>query len=264
MSHRVTITEENQIATVTLNRADKRNALDLDMINGIVDAGEALRDRRDIRAVILTGDGPAFCAGLDLNGMPEIAKVAQSGEGITARTHGISNLFQQAGMVWSEIPMPVIAAIHGYAFGGGFQIMLGADIRIAAPDTQFSIMESRWGLVPDMSGLVNMRHLMPMDVIRMLTYTGEKFDADRALGWGVVTELNADPLARASELATTIANKNPDAMRQAKRMITETMLASPADVLMHESMAQQALIGTENQMEAVMSQMQKRPANFKD
>ncbi len=261
---RVTITEENHVATVTLNRPDKRNALDVAMIEGIIAAGEALKERRDIRVVILTGAGAAFCAGLDLATMPEIAKVAQSDGGLTPRTHGISNLFQYASMVWAELPMPVIAAVHGYAFGGGFQIMLGADLRIAAPDTQFSIMESRWGLVPDMAGFVMMRHLMPVDVIRMLTYTGEKFDASRAQGWGVVTDVHDDPLARATEIAQVITGKNPDAMRAAKKLITDTLLAPPEEVLMKESIAQQNLIGTPNQMEAVMSQMQKRAPKFKD
>jgi len=264
MSERVRIGESSGIATVTLTRADKRNALDLDMIKAIVAAGESLMERHDIRAVVLHGDGPAFSAGLDTGTFQLLmAEVARAG-GIMTRTHGTSNLFQRAAMVWADLRMPVIAALHGYAFGGAFQIMLGADIRVAAPDTQFSIMEGKWGLVPDMGGMVLMRRLARGDVIRRLTYTAEVFDATQALDWGFVTELADSPLERALALAAEIASRSPDAVREAKAMIRASEYADEADVLLLESAAQGRLIGSPNQIEALMAGFEKRAPGFKD
>lgn len=264
MSNRVTITEDNQVATVTLSRPDKRNALDLEMIEAIVAAGQTLAERRDIRSVVLTGEGDAFCAGLDLAAMPMIAQVAMSGDGFTQRTHGISNLFQAVAMVWAELPQPVIAAVHGHVLGGGFQLMLGADIRIAGPDTKFSIMEGRWGLVPDMGGMVLMRRLARGDIIRKLTYTAEVFDEKAAESFGFITEISETPLNRAQKLAQEIAAKSPHAVRAAKQLITETELTNWHDTLVAESKAQEALVGQPNQMEAIMAGMQKRPAKYQD
>ena len=263
MTDRVIITEDGPVATVTLSRPEKRNALDLPMIEGIVAAADSLKDRRDIHAVVLTGAGEAFCAGLDVSAMPMLAKVAGEA-GFQTRTHGASNLFQATAMAWAELPQPVIAALHGYAFGGGFQIMLGADFRVAAPETRFSIMEGRWGLVPDMGGMVLMRRLARGDIIRRLTYTAEQFSAADAQAWGFVTELDNDPLTRAQALAAEIAAKSPDAVRAAKALITETELMGVADTLIAESAAQERLVGTPNQMEAVMAGMQKRAPVFKD
>lgn len=264
MNERVTISETGQVAIVTLSRPEKKNALDLAMFEGIVAAGQALAERRDVRAVVLTGAGGTFSAGLDVNAMPEMAGFVARQGGIMARSHGRSNLFQAAAMVWAELPMPVIAAIEGYAFGGGFQIMLGADIRIAAPGAQFSVMEGKWGLVPDMGGLVLMPRLARGDVIRRLTYTAEVFGAEQAQGWGFVTEIAADPLARATELAQAIAGRSPDAVRAAKKLIDETATAAPEAALLAESAAQQKLIGTHNQTEAVMAGIARRAPNFRD
>lgn len=263
MSDRVTITRDGPVAIVTLNRPDKLNALDVALIEALVAAGEGLKQARDVRAVVLTGAGESFCAGLDTTAMPVIARLAQE-TGFMTRTHGLSNLFQAAAMVWTELPQPVIAAVSGHAFGGGFQIMLGADIRIAAPNTRFSIMETRWGLVPDMGGMVLMPRLARADVIRRLTYTAEAFDAEDALGWGFVTKLADDPLSRAIALAGEISARSPDAVRAAKRLIAETALMTPAEALLAESAAQEGLVGQPNQLEAVMAGLQKRPANFKD
>ncbi|MCP5036611.1 MAG: crotonase/enoyl-CoA hydratase family protein [Rhodobacteraceae bacterium] len=264
MSDRVLISENDNVATVSLNRPDKMNALDLELIEALVAEGSKLALRKDIRAVILTGVGGVFCAGLDTAAMPKIAAFAAKSGGIMQRTHGTSNLFQATSTVWSSLPMPVIAAVEGYAFGGGFQIMLGADIRIAAPDTRLSIMEAKWGLVPDMGGMVAMHRLARADIIRRLTYTAEVFSADDALNWGFVTELAADPLARATELAQAIASRSPDAVRAGKALINETASQDEAEALLAESRAQEALIGSPNQMEAVMAGFQKRPPNFKD
>ena len=264
MSDRVTITVEDKIATVTLQRPEKRNALDLEMIEAIVAAGEELATRKDVRVVVLTGAGDAFCAGLDIAAMPLIAQAALADGGFTQRTHNNSNLFQAAAMVWAELPQPVIAAVHGYALGGGFQIMLGADVRIAAPDTKLAIMEGKWGLIPDMGGMVLMRRLARTDIIRKLTYTAEVFSAQAACDMGFVTELSESPLECAQRLAADIAARSPDAVRSAQALISETELVGWKDTLIAESVAQEKLVGQANQMEAVMAGIQKRPAQFKD
>lgn len=263
MSDRILIETEGHVARVTMNRHDKMNALDPDQIEALVAAGESLRDRPGIRAVVLTGGPNAFCAGLDVASMPVIAKAAQT-EGFQTRTHGRSNLYQATAMVWHELPMPVIAAVEGYAFGGGFQIMLGADIRIAAPGASFSIMEAKWGLVPDMGGMVLARALMRGDILKRLTYTAEVFGAEDAARWGVVTEIAPDPVARAMELAHAIAARSPDATRTAKALINDTEVMEAADVLLAESAAQEKLVGSPNQLEAVMAGMQKRAPDFTD
>lgn len=264
MIERVNLEVVGNIATVTLTRADKRNALDQDMISAIIETGESLMGRRDIRVVVLCGDGPAFSAGLDTASFQKMgSEIAKSG-GIMARTHGQSNQYQRAAMVWADLPMPVIAAVHGYAFGGAFQIMLGADIRIAAPDTKFSIMEGKWGLVPDMGGMVLMRSLARGDVIKRLTYTAEVFEAPAAQNWGFVTEIADDPKARAVDLAAEIANRSPDAVRESKAMIRATEFMSDSEVLLAESAAQGRLIASPNQIESLMAGFEKRAPNFKD
>jgi len=264
MNNRVRIDQADGIATVTLTRAQKRNALDLEMINAIVAAGEELLNRRDIRAVVLTGDGPAFSAGLDTATFQQLITEVGKAGGIMARTHGQSNLFQRAAMVWADLPMPVIAALHGYAFGGAFQIMLGADIRVAAPDTEFSIMEGKWGLIPDMGGMVLMRRLARDDVIKRLTYTAEVFGAKDALNWGFVTELDDTPLSRAHALAGEIAAHSPDAVREAKALIHASEFIDESEVLLLESAAQERLIGSPNQIESLMAGFEKRKPAFED
>ena len=260
---RVTVTHNGPIAHVVLNRADKRNALDQAMLEAIADAIEQLSDARETRAVVLSGNGEAFCAGLDFMSFAAMLQNPDSVD-FMARSHGDANLFQHVSTGWRELPMPVITALHGVAFGGGFQIMLGADIRIAAPGTQFSIMEAKWGLVPDMGGMALMPALARQDVVRRLTYTAEVFDAAQALGWGFVTELSIDPVARAMELATQITARSPDGTRASKRLISKTWGANRAETLMAESVAQKSVLGGQNQMEAVMSNFEERPPKFKD
>jgi enoyl-CoA hydratase/carnithine racemase len=264
MTDRVQVSYEDHVATVTLTRPDKRNALDIEMIEAIVAAGEALMSRGDIRAVVLCGDGASFCAGLDTSVFGALIAATQQAGGIEARTHADSNLFQRATMVWRDLPMPVIAAVHGHIYGGGFQIMLGADIRIATPDAKLSIREANWGIVPDMGGMVLMPALARSDVIRKLTYTAEVFTGEMALSYGFTTELAADPIARAQELALQIATKNPDATRVSKQLFADIEHRGRTDVLMMESVAQAKLLGTPNQMEAVMAGLEKRPARFKN
>ncbi len=248
---------------MVLNRADKRNALDQAMLEAIADTLEQLSKARETRAVVLSGDGEAFCAGLDLMSFGAMLQNPDSVDFVT-RSHGDANLFQHVSTGWRDLPMPVITALHGVAFGGGFQIMLGADIRVAAPDTKFSIMEAKWGLVPDMGGMALMPAVARQDIVRRLTYTAEIFDASQALEWGFVSELADKPIARALELAAQIAARSPDSTRAAKRLITDTWGADRADTLMAESVAQKSVLGGKNQIEAVMSNFEKRAPKFKD
>lgn len=261
---RVSVEIENHIARVTLTRGDKMNALDSAMIDALIDAGESLLDNGQVRAVVLAGEGDAFCAGLDVMSFAALAGQDPL-EVLMPRSHGDSNRFQQVAMVWRKLPVPVIAALKGVVFGGGFQIALGADIRIAAPGTQLSVMEMKWGLVPDMGGMALLPGLTGSDVIRKLTYTAAKISAEQAVQWGLVTELVEDPEAAALELAGEIAGKSPSAMRCAKALIdfAEAHAGDVAAVLLEESRAQATLIGKADQMEVIAANLQKRPPQFK-
>ncbi|OED48159.1 enoyl-CoA hydratase [Rhodobacteraceae bacterium (ex Bugula neritina AB1)] len=258
---KVTIGYKDHIAYVTLARPDKHNALDEEMIEAIIAAGQEVATS-DARAVVLSGAGKSFCAGLDMAALAGFAQRDLSSL-IMERTHTDANAFQEVAMIWRRLPMPVIAAIHGACFGGGLQIALGADIRIAHPEAQLSVMEMKWGLIPDMGGMALLPHLLRSDVLRRLTYTAEKVDAAQALDWGLVTELTPGPLSRAQELALDIASKSPAAVRAAKRLIAYVESgASQADVLLRESAEQLDLIGKPDQIEAVAAGLQKRPPDF--
>ncbi len=259
MTDRVTTTITNQIADVRLNRADKMNAIDPVMFMEIGSAIDALADRKDIRCVVLSGAGKAFCAGLDM------ASMAAGGSGTSAERndHG-SILPQHVTWGWRNLPMPVIAAVHGVAFGGGFQIMSGADIRIAAPGTRFAIRETYWGLVPDMAGFAIWRGLVRDDVLRELVYTAREFDADEALHHGFITRIADDPHAAAMEMATAIAARSPHAIRGAKRLCNMAHDTDPRTMLEAETHEQMAVIGKPNMMEAVAANMGKRAAVFAD
>lgn len=260
---RVSVEIENHIARVTLTRGDKMNALDPAMIDGIIEAGESLIDNEDIRAVVLAGEGESFCAGLDVMSFGALA-TQDPVEVLMPRSHGDSNRFQQVCMVWQKIPVPVIAALKGVVLGGGLQIALGADIRIAAPGTRLSVLEMKWGLVPDMGGMVILPRLLRSDVLRKLTYTNEMVEAEQAEVWGLVTELADDPEAAAMELAEKIAGKSPSAMRSAKALVgyAEANLNDVDAVLLEESRAQAALIGKPHQMEVIAANLQKRAPKF--
>lgn len=258
---RVSTEIKDHIAHVTLTRGDKMNAVDPQMAEAIVAAGQSLMEA-DIRAVVLSGEGKSFCAGLDVMSFAQLA--AQDPEGVVMpRTHGNTNLFQEVAMVWHRLPVPVIAALHGAVFGAGFQLALGADIRVASPETRLAAMEMKWGLIPDMGGMVLLPRLVRSDVIRQLTYTAEPVDAAQAERWGLITELADYPQARAMELATQIAGKSPSAIRAAKRLIGfATSGAGEDEVLLAESREQADLIGKPHQMEVIAANMAKRAPKF--
>lgn len=258
---RVSITVEGGVADVRLNRADKLNALDPAMFAGIERALAELGAMPGLRVVVLSGEGRAFSAGLDMASMASGG--ASAGKDLRDRTHGPANLFQHVAWGWRELPVPVIAAVHGIAFGGGFQIMSGADIRIVHPEARLSIMEMKWGLVPDMGGIALWRGLVRDDLLRELTYTNREFTGADALGYGFATRLAEDPHAAAMALAREIAAKHPAAVRGAKRLFN-TAAGDPEPLLMAESVEQAAVIRTPNQIEAVRANMEKRAPVFVD
>jgi len=250
---------ENGIATVTLNRPEKMNALSTDLFEALIEAGEAIKVDKSVRVVILHGAGKAFCAGLDMDLMKAV-----SDTDLKVRTHGISNMFQQVCWVWHEMPAPVIAAVHGTCFGGGLQIMTGADIRYVHPDTKLSIMELKWGIVPDMAGTQLWSTYVREDIIRELTYTARIFSGNEAGEYGFATRVCDDPLAAAQATAEQIANKNPHAIRAAKRLINNQRQPDLAAGLMAESVEQMELMNTPNQLEAVTANFEKRAPKFTD
>lgn len=260
MENRVRLTIEDGVAHLRLNRPNKMNALDPAMFEAIIEAGTQLGARTDIRAVVLSGEGRAFCAGLDLermlaaaNGDPLLPSID-----LTRRTHGITNYAQHLVWIWRELPVPVIAAIHGVAFGGGFQLALGADLRYVAPGTRLGIIEAKWGLVPDMCGTQLMRHLAREDVVRELTYTGRVFTAEEAVAYGLATRVADHPVAAALSTAREIADRSPDAIRAAKRLLNLSAISDVATGLAAETSEQAALLGRPNHVEAVKNSLENR------
>jgi enoyl-CoA hydratase/carnithine racemase len=272
MDDRIKVEIADGVADVRLVRVDKMNALDGKMFSALIDTGERLKTEKGLRAVVLSGEGRAFCAGLDMGNFGAMAsgerKAGESSAGgslVTAdRTAGGANHAQHAVMVWREIPVPVIAAVHGVAFGGGFQLALGADLRFVTADARMSVMEIKWGLVPDMAGIVLMRGLLRDDVARDLTFSGRQFTGEEALRLGLATRVCADPLSEALAFAREVAGRNPHAIRAAKRLLDMAAEADQHAILKAESEEQTALISSPNQVEAVMANMQKRPPVFAD
>jgi enoyl-CoA hydratase/carnithine racemase len=259
---RVTIEVADRVAVVTLDRPEKHNALDTAMFEAIIAAADRLAHESGVRAVVLHGAGPSFCSGLDLmsmmsdpSGLPVL---------IDRLRAGVPTWFQRAAYGWVRLPVPVIAAIHGNCLGGGLQIALGADLRIAAPDARLSVMEVKWGLVPDMSITRTLPRLVAIDVAKELTFTGRVFTGEEALRLGVVTRVSEDPLASARALAAEIAGRSPDAVRAAKRLFEEAWSEPAEATLALEAELQGTLIGSPNQLAAVAAGMSKEPAEFSD
>lgn len=253
---------DNGVAQVRLIRSDKMNALDPEMFERIIEAGSVLQRMKGLRAVVLSGEGKAFCAGLDTS---SFARPPSPDEPeLTERTYGNSNKFQQVAMQWRKLQVPVIAAVHGVCFGGGLQIASGADIRIVHPETRMAIMELKWGLVPDMGGYALWRGLVRDDILRELIYTNREFSGEEAQTLGLATYLDDNPFARANAIADEIANRNPHAIRAAKRLQAGMMERGTDAILLEESIEQHAIMRTRNQVEAVMAGMEKRQPKFED
>jgi enoyl-CoA hydratase/carnithine racemase len=259
---RVRVEVSDHVALVTLARADKHNALDIEMFESILEAAGRLMDEPGLRAVVLHGEGPSFCAGIDLMSLAG----AESGiGGLTDTLAGdVPNFFQRAGYDWIRVPVPVIAAIHGNCLGGGLQIALAADIRFAAPDARLSVMEAKWGLIPDMSITRTLPRLVGIDVAKELTYTARTLSGAEARELGIVTHVVDDPLAAARALAAEIATKSPDAVRGAKRLYDQAWTGDPEETLALEASIQRDLIGSPNQLAAVTAGLSREPATFID
>ena len=277
MSDRVAITISNGIADVRLNRPDKLNALDGAMFQGIVDAGESLKADAAVRGVVLSGEGRGFCAGLDFSsfqamaggdggaaaGADESPAPRDGSIGAIGDTSGrITHLGQQAAWVWQELDVPVIAAVHGPALGGGLQIALGADIRIVAPDAKLSVLEARWGLIPDMIGTAMLPQLVGLDVAKELTFTARMVSGEEAVQIGLATRLADDPRAAALELADELAAKSPDALREGKRLLNLSGTRPVAEQFADERRTMASLIGSPNQVESTMAYFEQRTPRF--
>tara|TARA_A100001037_G_scaffold304401_1_gene341056 strand:- start:1618 stop:2421 length:804 start_codon:yes stop_codon:yes gene_type:complete len=262
----VQIKIDKGVADVRLNRPEKYNALNSDMFSAINEATENLRNMSELRAVVLSGNGAGFCAGLDMASFQSMSDNSNNNlqKTLDSKNDGPENEVQRPAYGWKELPVPVIAAIHGVAYGGGCQIALGADIRFAAPESKISILEIKWGLIPDMSITQSLRDLVPQDIAKELTFTGRVLDGREANAIGLVTHVSEDPLSSAMELAREIAQKSPDAVRAAKRLYQETWHADTKTGLALEASLQKSLLGTKNQIEAIMANFEERDANFED
>lgn len=259
---RVSIEVAEHVGLVTLNRPEKHNALDLPMFDAIIGAARRLSADPRVRVVVLHGAGPSFCSGLDVTG---VMASSTDGEALTRPLHDPPpNHFQQAVYEWIRAPMPVIAAIHGHCLGGGLQIALGADIRIAARDANLSVLEVRWGLIPDMAITRTLPRLVGIDVAKELAFTGRTFSGEDARALGIVTHVSEDPLGAARALAAEIAARSPDAVRRAKRLFDEGWSGSPEETMALEARLQLEIAGGPNQLAAVAAGLAKRPAEFAD
>jgi enoyl-CoA hydratase/carnithine racemase len=274
---RVVYTLTDGVADVRLNRPDKINALDMGMFGALVEVGEELKANPSVRAVVLSGEGRGFCAGLDFASFQAMASTDgpqsrtntkrsdESPRGLAQREEGrITNQGQQACYVWTEMPAPVIAAVHGVALGGGAQLALACDLRIMAPDAQLSILEIRWGLSPDMTGTQMLPRLVGLDVAKELAFTGRMVGGEEAVQLGLATRVSASPREDALALAHEIAGKNPHAIRGIKSLLNLAGQVSLADAFKAEERTIRGLIGSPNQVEAVTAFFEKRPPVFED
>jgi enoyl-CoA hydratase/carnithine racemase len=233
------------------------------MFLGLMEAGRELLSDRSVRAVVLSGEGRGFCAGLDIPSL--MAGGERRGPSLADRGgDSPANLAQRCAWIWQEVPMPVIAAVHGVAYGAGFQIAMGADIRFAAPDAKLSLREAHWGLIPDVAVTQTLRHVVRHDVAKELTFTAKIVSGSEALAMGLVTHLSDDPHADAMELAREIAARSPSAVRAAKQLWNQALDGSVEEGLRLETKLQATLMGKPNQVEAVQANRATREPAFSD
>ena len=276
MSDRVTIDLHQGVADVRLNRPEKHNAIDAGMFSALIESGLELAGNPEVRAVVLSGNGKSFCAGLDMASFaamtgggsadPGRGQSGATGDGnlLAAESDSPANRAQRAAWVWQEVPVPVIAALQGVVFGAGLQIALGADIRYASPDVRMSIMEIKWGLIPDMAISSTARHILAGDKFKELAFTGRILGGSDAKEAGLVTSLADDPLEAAQSMAREIAGRSPDAIRAFKKLVNDSWQVDAPASMRREAELQLAVMGSANQMEAVASNMEKRAPDFRD
>lgn len=261
MTDRIAVDIDQHVAVVTLARPEKQNALDFETFEALAAAGEKLKAARDVRVVVLRADGEHFCAGMDVS-------VFQGGDVDPALLQPLqgsdANFFQKPAYVWRELAVPVVCAVKGNTLGGGLQIAAAADIRIASPDARLSVMEVQWGLVPDLGITTTLRDVLPLDVLKLLTFTGKILSGNEAHRVGLVTEVAADPDRAAWDLAKSIAGLSPDAVRGAKRLLNAAPRLTAAESLRLEADIQARILTLPNTREAMMARLQKRVARFGD
>ena len=243
MSH-VTCTIEDGVAQVRLARPEKLNALTLDVLDELVRTAHALRRDRDLRAVVIAGEGDAFCAGLDFGSV--LRQPQRIVTGFLPRPWRGTNTFQEACWAWRRLPVPVVAAVHGHCLGGGLQIALAADFRFATPDSTWSVLEGKWGIIPDMTGIRSLAQLVGIDTAKRLTMTAESVTGKEARDLGLVTELDADPVAAATAFAERLKGRSPDQLAAAKRLFEQTWTASARRTFARERVEQAFLLAARN------------------
>jgi enoyl-CoA hydratase/carnithine racemase len=263
MSARLQITIKDHVAEVLLDRPEKHNALDMQMFDDLAAAGSRLAADRSVRAVVLSGAGENFCAGIDLSIFSDPGD-AISPASMAPQKDSLANRFQRAAFAWREVPVPVICAIRGVAFGGGAQLALGADLRYATSDAKLSIMEIRWGLIPDLAISVTASNLLREDKLRELAYTGRVVSGSEALEFGLVTAVHDDPLQAARDTARLIASRSPDAIRAMKTLFNDRRDLDAGRSLALEAKLQSGIMGQPNQMEAVHANIEGREPDFED
>lgn len=263
MTKRVTLNIENCIAEVSLNRPQKFNALDSETFDELISAAESIANHGQVRAVVLYGIGENFCAGLDLNILRNGQLDAFAGELLSLHGDSAANRLQRAALIWRELPMPVIASLRGVTFGGGLQLALGADIRLASPDTRLSVMEVKWGLIPDMGITETLPDQLALDVAKELLWTGRIVEAEEELALGLITRICVEPLQGARALAEEIAGKSPEVIRRAKQLLSTSWRDEAAASLRREAELQLELIGSEHQKEATQANLERREPLFR-
>jgi enoyl-CoA hydratase/carnithine racemase len=255
MNDRVGVTIDGAVAHVVLTRPDKHNGVDIPMLRAVLAAQRQVRRERHVRAVVLRGNGPSFCAGLDFKSV--LSRPALAAWMATQLLWPVANEFQRWSVGWRDLGVPVIAVVHGSCFGAGLQLALGADIRIAHPEARLSLMEARWGLVPDMGGPTLLRELMPIDAAKELTMTGRVIPADEGKALGLVTHVSDDPLAHALRLCAEIEARSPDAVAAGKLLLQEAWIGGRGEALAAERGWQRRLVGRGNQRTAMERNLKK-------
>jgi len=259
-SEHVSCVVEDAVARVRLARPEKLNGLTLPMLDALVSAARTLRRDRSLRAVVLSGEGDSFCAGLDFaSATKDPSGVARA---FAPRPWRGTNTFQEACWAWRRLDVPVLAAVHGHCFGGGVQLALAADVRFTTPDARWSVLEARWGLVPDMSGIRTLTEHVRPDVAKRLTMTGEEVDGTRAVEIGLATQVASDPGAAAQELVEALRTRSPDAVAATKRLFTASPGASARSTLARERREQSVLLVSANTAAARRAALDRSGASY--
>ena len=252
---------DGPIARVWLNRPDKLNGITFEMLQQLKDAATAIDKNRDVRVVFLEGRGDSFCAGLDFGkGMTNPKKV---GRWFIPNPFRGTNMFQEPLWAWRRLSVPVIAITRGHVFGGGIQLALAADFRFTTPDCEWSVLEAKWGLVPDMSGTIALTDQLPGDLAKRLVMTAEVFDGAKAVEYGVATGVSDKPEELAMELAEKLMQRSPDSVAASKELMDRTRRMSVRRAFALERRLQFAMLRSVNTKIAQSAGKKKAEPTFK-